>query len=342
MGIKPKMAVLMMAVLLFAGCAEVEVMSVPDDVPQLTVYTSHKKEVYGPVVKEFQERTGIWVRVEEAGTNELLVRIASEPSACDVMFGGGVESLEAYSDCFLPYQSTELAAVDPGFLSSQGFWTPFSALPMVFIYNTNLLAPETAPQSWAELLQPQWDGKVAYADPNISGSCYTALATAIQSCSPREQGETVDAFFAVTGNSLLKSSAEVYTGVSDGSFMVGITLEESAIKQRKLGKDVGFLYPTDGSSAVPDGTAIVKGTKNPAGAKMFVDFTVSQDVQQLLSSRMSRRSVRSDIPPAEGLLPIDQMPLVAYDVAWASEHKRAILEQWNSLRSSRESKGTRP
>ena len=28
---------------------------------RLTVYTSHKQEVYAPIIKEFEERTGIWV-----------------------------------------------------------------------------------------------------------------------------------------------------------------------------------------------------------------------------------------------------------------------------------------
>lgn len=30
---------------------------------RLTVYTSHKQEVYAPIIKEFEERTGIWVEV---------------------------------------------------------------------------------------------------------------------------------------------------------------------------------------------------------------------------------------------------------------------------------------
>ena len=42
---------------------------------RLTVYTSHKQEVYAPIIKEFEERTGIWVEVVPGGTTELLERI---------------------------------------------------------------------------------------------------------------------------------------------------------------------------------------------------------------------------------------------------------------------------
>ena len=65
----------------------------PDESERLILYTSHKKEVYEPIVREFEERTGIWVTVVNGGTNELLDEIEAHPDdpICDVMFGGGVD-----------------------------------------------------------------------------------------------------------------------------------------------------------------------------------------------------------------------------------------------------------
>ena len=61
----------------------------PGEEERLTIYTSHKAEVYGPIVREFEERTGIWVQVETGGTAELLERIAGEgeDTPCDLLFG---------------------------------------------------------------------------------------------------------------------------------------------------------------------------------------------------------------------------------------------------------------
>ena len=80
---------------------------------RLTVYTSHKQEVYAPIIKEFEERTGIWVEVVPGGTTELLERIREEgeKGSCDVMFGGGVESYEVFKDCFVSYESTQRAII---------------------------------------------------------------------------------------------------------------------------------------------------------------------------------------------------------------------------------------
>gem|GEM_PF-6020381 len=65
----------------------------PDESERLVLYTSHKKEVWWPIVKEFESRTGIWVEVVQGGTNELLEQLQKEQDAprADVMFGGGVD-----------------------------------------------------------------------------------------------------------------------------------------------------------------------------------------------------------------------------------------------------------
>mgnify|MGYP003482245931 CR=1 FL=1 len=91
----------LLAALFLSACQKTERTTeyTPDESMRLTIYTSHKEEVYMPIVREFEERTGIWVDVITGGTNELLERIESQQDnvEADVMFGGGVESLKAYA-----------------------------------------------------------------------------------------------------------------------------------------------------------------------------------------------------------------------------------------------------
>ena len=102
--------------LALSGCdapqkEETPVEYAPSEDRTLVIYTSHKEEVYRPIVEEFEERTGIWVDVVSGGTGELLKRISQEtedPQA-DVMFGGGVDSLCAL--CRLREQGHELLAL---------------------------------------------------------------------------------------------------------------------------------------------------------------------------------------------------------------------------------------
>ena len=73
---------------------------IPSEENKLEIYTSHKPEVYIPVITEFESRTGIWIEIVTGGTNDLLEKIANskESSLPDLIFGGGIESLEAYKN----------------------------------------------------------------------------------------------------------------------------------------------------------------------------------------------------------------------------------------------------
>ena len=99
-----KMRVLLLTlVLLLTGCAsQTAVPTLTPEENRLVIYTSHKEEVYRPIIREFEERTGIWVEVVTGGSNELLTQLEQEKSnpKADVMFGGGVESLDACRDLF--------------------------------------------------------------------------------------------------------------------------------------------------------------------------------------------------------------------------------------------------
>lgn len=170
------------AVLLLCGCSAPQAQDfAPDEAERLVIYTSHKKDVWWPIVREFEARTGIWVQVVEGGTNELLEQLKNEKDspAADLMFGGGVESLEANANLFTPYHAEGSDSILPQYRSADGLWTPFSALPLVLIYNPKLLSAQDL-TSWADLLKPELRGRIAFADPAVSGSSYTALATVLQ------------------------------------------------------------------------------------------------------------------------------------------------------------------
>ncbi len=319
----------LLAALFLSACQKTERTTeyTPDESMRLTIYTSHKEEVYMPIVREFEERTGIWVDVITGGTNELLERIESQQDnvEADVMFGGGVESLKAYEHCFSPYVVGSSDSIREPHQAEDAVWTPFSALPVVLIYNTKLVSPDKI-TGWSSLSDPIFRGRIAFADPAISGSSFTALATQILA------GKSMDKTLAALAENLqgktLSSSGDVLNAVVDGSCLVGITLEETALKYIAAGADLAMVYPEEGTSCVPDASAIVKGAPHSENAKRFLDFTVSYEVQQMLSESSYRRPVRSDIPAGESLLPLQDIVLVDYDIDWACKNRDVILSDW--------------
>ena len=320
-----KMRVLLLTlVLLLTGCASQP--AVPTLTPEenrLVIYTSHKEEVYRPIIREFEERTGIWVEVVTGGSNELLTQLEQEKSSpkADVMFGGGVESLDACRDLFESVSCSDIWQVSDSLRDAENAWVPFSALPLVLIYNTKLVDPATL-TGWNDLTRPEFRGKIAFADPEKSASSFTAVATILVSCGE----ETLLSVARNLAGQLLTSSGDVLTQVAEGEKLVGVTLEETALQRIAAGNTLALVYPEEGTSCVPDGTAVLKNAPHRESALAFLEFTLSQPVQTLLGSRFYRRSVRTDVT-VPGNLP-GNLNLIDYDISWVSENREGILRKW--------------
>ena len=300
----------------------------PGEEERLVVYTSHKEEVYGPIVKEFEDRTGLWVEVVTSGTNELLERIAAEGTEPkgDVMFGGGVESLQMYEDCFEPYAGAGSELLKPGLRPEGDRWTPFSSLPVVLIYNPRLVSPGRL-TGWGNLLEPEWRGKIAFADPAVSGSSYTAAITML-SCLEGDFWENLARFEDNLDGNILEDSGDVVTEVDTGSCLVGVTLEQTALQRLGQGSNIAIVYPAEGTSALPDGTALIAGARHRDNAVQFLEFVQSADVQALVVSDFARRSVRTDVADREELPGEEEIGVIDYDAHWASGIKEEFLERW--------------
>ena len=293
-------ALLCALVLLLSGCETGSPPAAdgfaPSPEERLVVYTSHKEEVYGPIVKEFEERTGIWVEVVTGGTNELLEQIRGEQGSprCDVMFGGGAESLRLFEEYFAPYSCAEADLLKPGLRREGDPWTPFSSLPVVLIYNTRLVSPGEL-TGWEDLLSPRWKGRIAFADPAVSGSSYTAAVT-LMSCLPGDPWEVLARFEDSLDGKILSDSGDVVTAVDSGRCPVGVTLEETALKNLAQGANIAIVYPVEGTSNLPDGTALVQNAPHPDNAKAFLEFVQSADVPSWVVSDVARRCPRPGGP----------------------------------------------
>ena len=325
-------------ILLFTGCSRSEkvVYQIPED-KKLIVYTSHKEEVYEPIIKEFEERTGIFVELKAGDTIALFEELqADPPGTFDVMFGGGIENFEECREYLQPYRVAEADQIEEAYRVDGDAYTPFSVLPIVFVYNSKLVYPVAAPKTWAELQTDRWKGKIAFANPNKSGSSFTALCTMLQVVNEDEQTVLGNFNDALNGN-ISPSSGAVLDEVNTGTRLVGITNEGMARQRILEGEDLVMIYPTDGTSTIPDATAIVKGTKHLENAQLFLDFTVSQDAQRLVEEAFLRRTVRNDMPE-ETTSEDNRLKAIEYDVAWAAREKEAILESWDELQRSQDEK----
>lgn len=300
---------------------------------EITVYTSHPADIHTPLIKAFEDKTGIKVQVIYAGTGDLFKRIQAESAnpLGDVMFGGGAETHEANKQYLAPYKTKEAASLAQGMIPADNAWTGFTALPIVIMYNKNLVPADQAPKSWADLADAKWKNKIAMPDAAKSGSAYTTVVTILHAAG-RDDNKGWDLIKKIVANTkVLGSSTQPPKGTNDGEYAISLTHEEAAAKYVAAGGPVSVVYPADGTSNVPDAVAIIKGAKRPNNAKAFVDFMVSKELQESVVKTLNRRSVRTDVAPAPGLGDIKTIKFVPYDMTWAATQREKVLETWKDI-----------
>jgi iron(III) transport system substrate-binding protein len=301
---------------------------------RLTLYTSFGADLYNPIAEAFEKETGIKVDVVFAGTGEMLKRIEAEKVSPlgDVMLGGGAESFEAYRPLFEAYKVKEDATVPASLKAPDNLWYGFNSLPMVIMYNKNLVKEIDAPKGWKDLTLPQWKDKLAMADANKSGTSFVQVVTMLHLFGKENGGEGWKTVQAVAKNAkVLGSSSLPPKGVNDGEYALALTHENAAWKYAQAGGPVGWVYPAEGTATIPDSVAVIKGAQHPQNARTFMDWLFTKETQAMASTKLGLRPSRTDVAPPQGLVAADQIKLVTLDMPWVSSQRSAILTQWQDV-----------
>ncbi|MEO7762446.1 MAG: extracellular solute-binding protein, partial [Casimicrobiaceae bacterium] len=162
----------------------------PSASAQLNVLCSVQVEWCTAAMAAFEKQTGIKVSMTQKGSGESIAQISAEKEnpKTDIWFGGtGDPHLQAAElGLSAPYQSPMLDQLHPW---AKGQWT-ISGQRTVGIYagalgigyNPEVLAKKklAIPKCWADLIKPEYKGEIQMANPNASGTAYTAIATLVQ------------------------------------------------------------------------------------------------------------------------------------------------------------------
>src|SRR4029453_9606091 len=87
----------------------------------------------------------------------------------------------------------------------------------------------------------------------------------------------------IGGNSaaVTERSFGVPDGGQNGPFGIGLVIDFFGLAAKASGFPVEFVYPSV-TAIVPANIAAIAGSKSPEGAKRFMQYTLSEEGQQLL------------------------------------------------------------
>jgi iron(III) transport system substrate-binding protein len=300
----------------------------PED--SVVVYSAADADMVNAVVAAFEKKySGTKVSTVVAGTGEIIKRMEAEKERPlgDVGWSFGPEAIGDKKLLFEPYLSKEAGSFFPGQVPADHVWTPFTTMPYVIMYNKKLVSEGEKPKAWKDVLDAKWKGKVAYADASKSGSSYTLLVTWLTIYGKNEAGwKFVEDLLRQC--KVLPKSSMTYQGVANGEYPIGLTFEQAAFEYLKGGAPIGLIYPSEGTAITLDGSAIIKNAPHPNAAKLFLDFTVSKEMQDLMADKFGRRSVRKDVASPAGLPTLDTIKTINYDLDYAAKTRDQLLKRF--------------
>lgn len=312
--------------------AETQAEAPAEEEPVLVVYTARSEALNNAVIPEFEKDTGIKVEVVVAGTGELLKRAESERNnpLGDVFWVADRTMLSSSQDLFMEYVSPEDEHMLEAFRNTTGYFSPAFADPTVMIVNTDLKG-DMKIDGFEDLLNPELKGKIAFGDPVNSSSAFQSLMAMLYAMGKDndplsdEAWDYVDKFIANLDGKMCNSSSQVYKGVAEGEYVVGLTWEDPAANYVKEGAAVEVVFPVEGAIFPGESVQILKDCKHPENAKKFVDYMLSEKIQNAVGSNLTVRPLRENATLADYMTPQADIKLFDnYDEGWVSENKTEI------------------
>jgi len=286
---------------------------------KLIWYSSMTVSECDKVLKKFRDKYPfIETSLYRSGEESMMTRIMSETRAKKYLFDVvhipvlNCETLKRRS-LLAKYPSIQRQFAPEGTKDHEGYWTSIYLNLNVIGYNTKLVSPREVPRTWEELLAPRWKGKMGMDTKPFYW--FGALL--------KMQGEKKGLDFM---KKLAEQQVQLRTGrtlntqlVAAGELNLGITLYNQRVEEMKAAGAPIEWFAIE--PVIPDinPIAISANAPHPNAAKLFIDFILSREGQEVIASfyRIPNRTDMDPIVPRlrKGLkiLPFDQTLVDDYE-----------------------------
>ncbi len=298
---------------------------------KLVLYTSQPERDATQTTTAFKQAyPGVEVEVFRSGTTEVMGKLAAEFSAgqpkADVLLIADAASMEALKKDgrLLAYPDARTAGLAAGSFDADKTYFGSKLITTGIAVNT---AAKSRPASWAALAAPANKGQIAMPSPLYSGAAAIMLGTMTA------RSDLGWAFFeklkaddavAVRGN------GAVLTAVASGEKPYGVLVDFMAFNAKAKGSPIDFIFPAEGVPAVTEPVAMLKTTQNPAAARAFIDFILSDEGQKLALA-MGYIPARASVGSPSWLPPGTKINLMPTDIGQVVQANSANLKRFSEL-----------
>jgi putative spermidine/putrescine transport system substrate-binding protein len=270
-----------------------------------------------------------------AATVVALEKARNRPQADTAYYFAASAVDAAKKDVVAPFKPVNFDKLPDVFKEPEGKWFTIHSLTIAFVVNTKLV--KEVPQSWADLLKPEYKNAVVYLDPRSTGVgqvlTFAANYAAGGDMNNVQPGIDYLGKLHQAGNVLRVVGTTPYAQFVKGEIPIWISYENDGLKAKHtdgLGDAVAVVIPKEASVAAPYGISLVKNAPNPNAGKLWLNFIMTEMGQGIFAQGFVRPSVpgvklpdgvADKLPPAPQVRPLDVQAAAAkkaeIDALWA-------------------------
>ncbi|MED1783196.1 putative 2-aminoethylphosphonate ABC transporter substrate-binding protein [Brevibacillus fortis] len=311
---------------------------------EINVYTAIEDEQIKTYLTSFKEQyPDIKVNIVRDSTGIMTAKLIAEkdnPQA-DVIWGLAATSLLVMDDRQMleSYAPKGVDRVLPEFKDKANppKWVGMDIWETAIIVNKAEMEKRNLaiPQSYEDLVKPEYKGLIAMPHPASSGTGYLTVNALHQLYGKDKSWAYMDK---------LHENMMVYTHsgskpakmASSGEAPIGISYGYSGIHEQKKGAPVEVVFPKEGSGWDMEASALVKKKDIKPEAKLFLDWAISDEPMKEYNKNYAILSIKqegSQIPEGYKQDPVSQ--LTKLDLYQAARDREGILAQWEQKYGSK-------
>lgn len=284
-----------------AACGGTGAASTSDGAKTVTVYTADGlADWYKTRFDAFTQKTGIKVQTVEAGSGEVVSRLQKEKSnpQADVVVTLPPFIQKASKDGLL--QKYDVPGSDHVKSVKGDDYVAVVDNYLCFIANQKAGTPKT----FDELLDPRFKGKLQYSTPGQAGDG-TAVLLLLQHLLGKQGALDYLAKLEANNVGPSASTGKLQPKVSKGELLVAngdVQMNLASISVDKSAFSVFFPAGQDGKKttlALPYVMGLAAGAPNVDGGKQLMEYLLSTDAQQTVSSDAFGIPARDDVKPTD-------------------------------------------
>ena len=279
---------------------------------KLVLYSGRGETLVGPIIKQFQDATGIDVSVKYGKTTEIANTLLEEgnKSPADVFFAQDPGGLGSVQDMLTPLSNETLNLVPDWARSPEGKWVGLSGRARTVIYNPTTLTEEDLPDDMYGFTDTKWKGRIGWAPTNSS---FQAMVTAMRVTwgeeKTRDWLEGIQANEAIMYPKNTPQVAAVAAGEIDVGFVNHYYLYRFIAEEGEEFPARNYHPKSGGPGAMVmvAGAGILSTSANPDNAHKFLQFMLSKVAQQYFAGQTFEYPLVDDIKTSRILTPLDEI-----------------------------------